>query len=97
MIGVGLVLRAAEEASAVEEAAHAEDEQADEEGSTALQPEVRIFGYTRHGGQPATYFLGLPLHQMSHRRWIRRRRRRIRPPHNPTWGRLAWAALANSG
>ena len=56
MIGVGLVLRDAEEARAVEEAANAEDEQAEEEELTALEPEVRFLGHMRHGEQPATDF-----------------------------------------
>ena len=40
VIGVGLVLRVAEEARVVEEAANADDEQADAEELTALEPEV---------------------------------------------------------
>ena len=56
MIGVGLVLRVAEEARVVEEAANAEDEQAEKEELIALGPEVIILGHTRHGEQPATDF-----------------------------------------
>ena len=98
IIGVGFVLRVAEEARAGEEAANSGDDQAEEEELTAPEAEVIVLGHTHRVVSSRPPILGpQPLYQMAHCGRIQRRRRRSRPPQNPTRGRPARAVLAKSG